>query len=363
MKVVVFAAKERSKDENIEVVPGFDWDGSRMHRLLSLLVAIFGIVASPFRSVRLFRFNRMDGFDVRRNLLSLITSAHILRHSPDWIHFGFATTAIGRENLARVVGAKMAVSIRGYDIAVYPLKHPGCYELLWKRIDKLHHLSQNLLDLAETHGFNRMLAHEQIEPAIDVTRFRPAAKSKIETDGSLKILTVARLNWVKGLEYTLQALHLLKNSGTTFQYTIIGEGTELERLRFAVHQLELNNSVVFAGARSADEVRTELGQSSVYVQYSINEGFCNSVLEAQSMGVPTIVSDGGALPENVQNGKTGWVVPRRDPKALFRCLKEVFTMHGDSLAGFSHSSRHRVMRDFSMDVQQRRFLRFFDAAR
>lgn len=362
IKVVVFTGKKKGKDEKIDLVAGFDWDGSRRQRILSLAVAVFRIGASPLRSAKLFRLNRQDGFDLKRNLLSLITSAHILRCSPDWIHFGFATTAIGRENLARTLRAKMAVSIRGYDIAVYPLKHPGCYKLVWNRIDKLHHLSQHLLDLAVRHGFDRSLVHNQIEPAIDVTHFRSAHEPKLNLVSPLNILTVARLNWVKGLEYTLQALRILKNAGIDFQYTIIGEGIELERLKFAVHQLDIEDSVVFAGARSSDEVRKELERSSVYIQYSINEGFCNAVLEAQAMGLPTIVSDGGALAENVKDSKTGWVVPKRDPKALAKCLKDVITMRGDALSRLSDSSMHRIAQDFSLYDQQRRFLEFYEFA-
>ena len=53
---------------------------------------------------------------------------------------------------------------------------------------------------------------------------------------------------------------------------------------------------------------------SIYLQYSIQEGFCNAVLEAQALGLLTIVSDAEGLPENVIHGETGWVVPKRKPK-------------------------------------------------
>ena len=52
--------------------------------------------------------------------MSILRSSHIIRYDLDWLHFGFATCALGRENLASLIGAKMSTSIRGYDIAIYP---------------------------------------------------------------------------------------------------------------------------------------------------------------------------------------------------------------------------------------------------
>ena len=63
-----------------------------------------------------------------------------------------------------------------------------------------------------------------------------------------------------------------------------------------------------------DDIVKFYKKADIYIQYSIEEGFCNAVLEAQSMGVLTIVSDASGLIENVVDGKTGWVVPKRRTK-------------------------------------------------
>ena len=67
------------------------------------------------------------------------------------------------------------------------------------------------------------------------------------------------------------------------------------------------------------------------IQYSIEEGFCNAVLEAQSMGVLTIVSNASGLMENIIDGKTGWVVPKRKPNLLAKKIKQITSMKEEKL--------------------------------
>ncbi len=54
----------------------------------------------------------------------------------------------------------------------------------------------------------------------------------------------------------------------------------------------------------------------IYVQPSLNEGFCNAVLEAQAMGKLTIASNVGGLPENIVDGKTGWLFENLSSESL-----------------------------------------------
>ena len=74
--------------------------------------------------------------------------------------------------------------------------------------------------------------------------------------------------------------------------------------------------VSFKGKLAHMEVKKAMEQADIYLQYSLQEGFCNAVLEAQAMGLLCIVSDAEGLPENVLHGQTGWVVPKRQPALL-----------------------------------------------
>lgn len=315
-------------------------------------------VLYPQHTWKLISLNRQSGFSARHNIRSVIRSIHILPLQVDWLHFGFGTMALGRENVARVINARMAVSFRGFDIAIYPLKNPRCYDLLWKRVDKVHVISNDLADLILNQGYPTSKSLIKITPAIDTKHF---VSNKLTTSFSkpVKMITVSRLHWKKGLEYTLEALSIIKQQGVDFHYSIIGEGDEKERLVFATHQLGLKEQVTFTGKLNQAEVISLLQQSDVYIQYSIQEGFCNAVLEAQAMGLACIVSDAEGLSENIVHEQTGWVVPRRKPAMLASCLMGVLSMESQKLQKVCEQSNRRVHELFNLALQKDAFMNFY----
>ena len=285
-------------------------------------------------------------------------NAHLIKAKVDWLHFGFATMALGKETVAQAIGAKMAVSFRGFDIAVYPIKNPGCYNLLWKYVDKIHIISDDLLVLAKKHGLPETIAVEKITPAIDVNLFQ----SSLPDFGPIHtpvFMTTGRLHWKKGLVQTIEALAILKNKGIDFTYKIIGEGQDYERIAFAAYQLGINDRVQFLGKLPHQEVKQHLEDADVYIQYSIQEGFCNAVLEAQAMGKLCVVSNAEGLSENVLHGETGWVVPKYSPAALAKQIEVVLAMSGEAKELISKNAVKRVKKEFNIEKQEREFLAFY----
>lgn len=357
IKVIVFVDSANGVKLDRNFVEGFSWNGNWQSKARKIIFAISRLAFSPIKAYELYKLNKQCGFLKKKNILSLLSSAHVLASKIDWLHFGFATTALGRENLARVLGARMAVSIRGFDIAIYPLKHSGCYKLLWERLDKLHYISEDLFVRAEKEGFRSTTAHQKIRPAIDA-EFYNKAQPNLPKD-KLRFLTIARLHWIKGLEYTLMALRLVRDSGVDFEYTIIGEGDEYDRLIFAAHQMKLLQNVRFVGKKSPEEIRAALNENGIYLQYSIHEGFCNAVIEAQAAGLLTIVSDAGGLPENVLHGETGWVVPRRNPRLLADRILAVLNTPKPDLIRISRSAMTRARLQFDLKQQKEDFVEFY----
>lgn len=304
---------------------------------------------------------RRTGKSWQKVLESLYINHHILSEKQlDWLHFGFATMAVGREQVAQAIGAKMAVSFRGYDVSRFPLKNNLVYNSAWQGINKVHTISHALFEQGIKLGLPRSISYQKITPAIDVSQFfsKLYPKSLVQP---IQFLTVARLHWVKGLEYTLQALFLLKVQGIDFRYTIIGEGEEYERLAFAAHQLGIREQVHFAGKVPHNQIKAYYEQADIYLQYSIQEGFCNAVLEAQAMGLLCIVSDAEGLPENVLHGQSGWVVPKRHPQLLAEQINQVLQMDEQKLNAIRRFAVQRVQEEFNLEKQQREFLEFYMA--
>ena len=358
-KVILFVDYFKPSDTNslceVRVAPSF-------HKgiLKTFINTIKGLLSilfiNPKKSLTLYQLDKKDGIAFRNRLKQLVRHQFLLSESLDWLHFGFGTMAIDRENVAKVIGAKMAVSFRGFDLYLSPLKHPDCYEQLFTKQVNYHVLSHKM----KVSLMQRNISKDQIfviPPAIDISFFEYQANQHDQK--VMKIVTVARLHWIKGLEYSLQALSLLKEKGIHFEYVIIGSGEEHERLVFAAYQLGLSENVNFLGKVSQAEVKNQLELADIYLQYSIQEGFCNAVLEAQAMGLLCVVSDADGLTENVLHEQTGWVVPKRQPELLARVLEEVSRLQKSEQERIRENAIKRVRNNFNLEQQKAAFVNFY----
>lgn len=308
--------------------------------------------------IRYIKLERKENTGFFQLFKKIYLNAHLLKTKLDWLHFGFATLALGSEMVAKAMGAKMVVSLRGFDIAVYPVKHPGCYNVLWKYLDKVHTISNDLLVLAKKHGLPESVPVEKITPAIDVNLFQ-ATFQDVDPSDKIVFMTTGRLHWKKGFVHTIEALAILKAQGLNFTYKIIGEGPEYERIAFAAYELGLRNEVLFLGKLPHHQVKHELESASIYIQYSIQEGFCNAVLEAQAMGKLCIVSNAEGLSENVLHEQTGWVVPKYKPQLLAETINRVLGLNSEEKKTIIQYAQKRVREEFNIEKQQSEFLRFY----
>ncbi|MAO50405.1 MAG: glycosyltransferase [Pusillimonas sp.] len=311
--------------------------------------------------IRYIKLERKEGTGVLQLFKKTYLNAHLLKAKLDWLHFGFATMALGSETVAKAIDAKMAVSFRGFDINVYPIKHPECYKNLWKQVDKVHSISQYLLHKAISMGLSEETPFAIITPAVQLDTL-PMSKTITTSSESIKIVTIARLTWIKGLDVAIAAMGILKEKGINFTYYIIGDGAQnyTERYKFMVYELGLNEEVVFCGKLSHKEVLEHLTTADLYVQPSLNEGFCNAVLEAQAMGKLTIASNVGGLPENIVDGKTGWLFENLSPESLAQQIERVLALSETDKKTIFQNAQSRVREEFNIEKQQKEFLDFYN---
>ncbi len=333
-------------------------DNRLVMAILLPCVLLLSIIMNLKNTIRYFKLLYAEGLGITKIVRSIYINAHILKYELNWLHFGFTTIALEREFVAKAIGASMAVSIRGFDIAIYPLKHQGCYNKVWSNVDKVHTISDDLMVKAFKTGLNERVKVSKITPAIDFNKFYHYRNS-FSPAGKIKILSIGRLHWIKGFEYGLETMAKLKSKGYGFKYSIVGGGRELERLKFAVYQLGLEECVEFKGELSHNEVINELFSSDIYFQPSIHEGFCNAVLEAQAAGCMCVVSDVGGLPENIISEKTGWTVPARNTDAFANMLESVINLPENRKREVVENAQRRVEEEFSIEKQIKEFVNFY----
>lgn len=358
-RIILFVDYKKPNNYNCEyeVLYAPKLNGNSFSVFVNGFKALFkALVFYPKKSFHLYRLDKIDQVSFSNRIKNIIFNQFYFTKKLDWLHFGFGMNAINKENVASAIGSKMAVSFRGSDLYLTPLKHENCYDLLFTKDVKYHVLSEEMKQTLIDYNINDANI-QVITPAIDVEFFNNINNRK--PNNSLRLTTVARLHWKKGLEYTLEALSILKQQGLDFIFTIIGEGEERERLIFAEHQLGIINYVKFKGELNQDEVKKSLQETDIYLQYSIQEGFCNAVLEAQAMGLLCIVSNAEGLPENVINNETGWVINKRAPKALANKIVEVKNLIPIDKETIQNNAIERVTQKFNLEQQRQKFIEFY----
>jgi len=99
---------------------------------------------------------------------------------------------------------------------------------------------------------------------------------------------------------------------------IVGTGPIETELRSRATDLGISDKVIFTGARR--DVPRLLKAMDVFVLPSVHEGFGFALLEAMISSLPVVASQVGGIPEVVENGRTGLLVPPADPHALAEAI-------------------------------------------
>ena len=136
------------------------------------------------------------------------------------------------------------------------------------------------------------------------------------------LLFVGRLRIRKGVEVLLEALSAVRRTVPGARLLIAGDGEHRAALEGKAAELGLGPSAVFLGRCDASRVRGLLRDAAALVVPSTYEGMPLVVLEAMEAGLPVVASRVSGIPEVVEDGKTGWLVPPEDPDALAAALAE-----------------------------------------
>jgi glycosyltransferase involved in cell wall biosynthesis len=142
----------------------------------------------------------------------------------------------------------------------------------------------------------------------------------------LRLLTVASLSEYKGHRYLLDAVALLERSGQPVDCSLVGDGPLRDTLQRQRDDLGLHSSVTFLGRRTAPEVRRLMQECDVFVLPSVRtadgmmEGIPVALMEALASGRPSVASRLSGIPELVEDGLSGLLVPPADADALADAL-------------------------------------------
>jgi glycosyltransferase involved in cell wall biosynthesis len=172
---------------------------------------------------------------------------------------------------------------------------------------------------------------------------RAAARARLGVPADLPLLVaVGNLYPVKDHATLLRALVRIPPA----RVAIAGRGDQEEPLRRLAAQLGVSERVHLLGLR--DDVDVILTAADVFVQPSLSEGLPLAVLEAMAHGVPIVASRVGGIPEAVEDGKSGFLVPPGRPDALASALDRLLAAP-ELRAATAVAARERAAAEFSLE--------------
>lgn len=191
-----------------------------------------------------------------------------------------------------------------------------------------------------------------IPNGVDITKFQPGQRNcrlreelAISEDAPV-IGIVGRLTDQKGHMYLLKALPLLLTKFPSLRCLVVGDGELREELQKLAASLGLTEHCLFLGVRQ--DIPEVLAAMDLLVLPSLSEGMPYAALEGMAMGKPIVATAVNGVPELIQNGVTGLLVPRKDPAALAKAIEEVLA-NSDAAASFGLAARRLVEQTYSIE--------------
>ncbi len=213
-------------------------------------------------------------------------------------------------------------------------------------------LAQRLVALGAAREKIRL--HRTGVPLDEIRFFHRTASA----DGAWRCVQACRLIAKKGLATSLRAFAEFAGEFPRAEFTIAGEGPQLQELRALADSLGIADRVAFPGFLSQEKLRALFADAHLFLHPSElgpdgdQEGVPNAMLEAMASGLPVVATQHGGIPEAVEHGVSGLLTPEGEAPALAHSL---LTLARDPAryTAMSAAAAARVSAEFSLTAQAR----------
>ncbi|MCB1085439.1 MAG: glycosyltransferase [Verrucomicrobiae bacterium] len=272
-------------------------------------------------------------------------------------HFGNAAGFIAL--LAAETGAvDFSLSVHGPDI----FNHIG-EEMLALKIQRarftrcISHFSRSQLCLlADRLAWRRI---QIVRCGVDPEAYHPRHRSG-ESAAFPRVLCVGRLVAAKGQHLLLEASARLLDRGLLHHLTLVGTGPDEQALRDRAKRLGIEEWVTFTGGLPPEEVKARFSEADLFVLPSFAEGIPVVLMEAMAMEIPVITTPVAGIPELVEHGRSGALVPPASAEALIGAIGD-FILHPEKWRPFGRRGRERVLADFDQERNGRAMVSLFES--
>jgi colanic acid/amylovoran biosynthesis glycosyltransferase len=261
-------------------------------------------------------------------------------------HFATSATAVAL-HLHELAGVSYSFTAHAKDIYRHSVESESLERKLRSARFAVTVSDYNWRYLAAFDGAERLV---RIYNGLDVERFAPNGAAREEPP---LVLAVGRLIEKKGFADLVRACALLRRDGLAFRCRIVGKGELEGELRSLIEELGLEQHVELAGPIPREQLLAVYPRATVVVAPCVigsdgnRDGLPTALIEAMALGVPVVATDVTGIPELVEHGRTGLLVPQHDPEALAGAIRRIVAEPATA-ERLVRAGRARVEEDFDL---------------
>ncbi|TFG94612.1 MAG: colanic acid biosynthesis glycosyltransferase WcaL [Myxococcales bacterium] len=326
------------------------------------------VVRTPLRFAEALaltlRMSRLSERGVLRHLAYLAEACFVLsrlrREAIEHLHVHFGHNAAAVARLARRLGGpRYSITVHGPDEFDAPIG-----------LSLGAKVQESAFSVAISHYASAQLRRWlplQAWPKIALVRCTVGAEfegiDEPARPHSDTLLCVGRLSAQKGHRTLLDAFERLVREGVDARLVLAGDGELRESLEVYVRERGIADRVAITGWVSGERVRELLRECRALVLPSFAEGLPVVIMEAFAMQRPVISTFVGAIPELVEPGVSGWLVPAGDEGALVDAMRDALQSAPARLEAFGRAGRARVLAQHTCTTEVAKLEALFLAAR
>jgi glycogen(starch) synthase len=217
--------------------------------------------------------------------------------------------------------------------------------------------------LVITPRLHRLLLSEGVEedrlhlipPGVNPSLFEGPFEDPFSGVGRPRILLVGRLAPQKGVSTLVEAAGLLKDPSA--KVLLVGDGSERPKLEREAKRIGVGDRVRFEGFVAHERRPAALVHADLLVLPSLYEELGTVLLEAMQAGLPVVASKTGGIPDVIEDGVNGLLVPPGDPEALARTINRLLADR-DLARRLSEEAQERA-KDYDWEVLAERVLEVY----
>jgi glycosyltransferase involved in cell wall biosynthesis len=269
--------------------------------------------------------------------------------------------------LKRLVGSALLIMYNGndaHDLSLWSPWEQRLIKFLLEKADAVLAVSRTLLlkvqrVLPDLHLKRSHVLHNGAP--LDVIVAVEGTQDQVDLPPGY-VLTAGHLIHRKGIDTVISALRVAKDLGVMLHLVIAGDGPERENLVLQSREQGVSDQIRFLGNQSHRQVLNLMKSCLFFVLASRAEGMPLVIAEAMACEKAVIASDVDGVPEIVQDGATGILVPAEDPKSLSLALIRLYSdaTFRDALA---KRGKERAFREHNWEAIANRYLCLIEESR